>query len=82
MIVKILGIIDGLCALAFVLAQFFFMQPVLYVIAAYLIVKGILFAIMAQDVASIVDIISLAFVTTMAALYLAQKCFFSLIRLS
>jgi len=91
--IKALGVIDGVCAVLFVISQFFTLPAmVFYVTGGYLIAKGTLFTVMAQDIASILDIIcglyalsiSIGFIwpwfTTIVSLYLLQKAAFSLIR--
>lgn len=91
MIVKILGVLDILSAMAFWLFAFFHIIPesLITIIAFYLLVKGIIFLI-SLDVASALDIIvsvlmfvSLTFalpniVVFLISLYLLQKGVLSL----
>jgi len=91
MIVKILGSLDILSAIIFWLfITFNIFQPLILVIALYLIIKGALF-LMSKDIASALDVISgiiiLAstaysvseIVSILVILYLLQKGIFSLI---
>lgn len=93
-VVKFLGILDAVAALVFLMAQFFTPpQKVLYYTAIYLIGKGVLFAVMFHDIASVIDVgcgfysliislgLSNSIVTTLAFLYLTQKAVFSFIKL-
>lgn len=89
MLVKILGIFDLIAALV-VLAHTQFPKMTLISIGAYLIIKGLLFAL-SNDIASYIDvavgsyIVLLAFnlpiflLTIASSIYLAQKGLLSLI---
>ncbi|MBN1503284.1 hypothetical protein JW930_07130 [Candidatus Woesearchaeota archaeon] len=90
-LLKLFGIIDLLAVILFVLSAFFGVKHILlYVVAAYLIIKGTLFTVMSRDIASMIDIICGFYALTITlgvknnivngiiVLYLAQKVFFSL----
>jgi hypothetical protein len=93
-LLQLLGLFDTVCIIIFVLTQFFSIpDKALYIIGAYLIIKGVLFTVMSKDIASIIDLICglyalsivLGFfnpiITLIVILYLAQKVVFSFIRL-
>ncbi|MBU0757305.1 MAG: hypothetical protein KKF44_04515 [Nanoarchaeota archaeon] len=91
---KILGIMDAICALFFLFTHYFAVpDKALYIIAAYLFTKGLLFTVMSKDIASIIDLcaglyalmitmgISIPVITTVVVVFLAQKAALSLVRL-
>ena len=93
-LLKILGIFDGVCTVVFILTHFFPVSPgLLYIVGFYLLIKGVLFTIFFKDIASMLDMgcglyalmiimgFYNAFITTIAALYLAQKSILSIVRI-
>ncbi|MBD3203378.1 hypothetical protein GF327_03730 [Candidatus Woesearchaeota archaeon] len=92
-LIKMLGILDALCALVLVFSNFFLIREIyFFLIGSYLLFKGVVFTILSKDPASILDIlcglyalsitlsIENGIVTTLVILYLGQKAAFSFIR--
>ena len=89
----LLSFFDFLCILVFVLVQFLTIPiKILYIIGAYLIIKGVLFTVLAKDIASIIDLIcglyaliitlgySSHIATTLVIIYLLQKILFGFLK--